>query len=244
MTENLYTCDTYVRIAKIASAAKKENEKKDENNYKFFNSLTSSTNTHITKSICKKYIYDLGNDTLTQIKTLYHFYKQYGNSKLNEKSIPDVFCRYTENCANIYKEHIENYPTDQDALCTKLQIFKSELMHRLKTSNIFSAQKEIITIDEQSKSQFLLLDQGEVSTPLITFSTFASGTVFGISLLLFIFYKVTPYGFWISPKIRKIKKQTNIVDEEENESLYHYSISSQNNSINKGYNIPYLKVEK
>ncbi|SBT58863.1 unspecified product [Plasmodium ovale wallikeri] len=61
----------------------------------------------------------------------------------------------------------------------------------------------------------------------------------GVSLLSLFLYKITPLCSWLCPRIGNLKKTLNIVDNEENESLFHYSESIESNYTNGDYNIAY-----
>ncbi|SBT59077.1 PIR Superfamily Protein [Plasmodium ovale wallikeri] len=79
----------------------------------------------------------------------------------------------------------------------------------------------------------------EESPQATTISVSSFGTMMEVSLLSLFLYKITPFCSWLSPRIGNLKKTLNIIDNEENELLFHYSESTESNYTNGDYNIAY-----
>ncbi|SBS90333.1 PIR protein [Plasmodium ovale] len=206
-----------------------------------FSILTSSFD-EVSSGICKNHIYDLGDTVFKEINKLYTFYKQYKEILLKKNSDNDGSCAHAVQCANIYKENIVNCVNDKDKFCSELKKLKNQLLRELEPLGMCRNARSIISSIEEHMTKSSMQGQNGGST-LITTSISVLGTIIGTFFLLLFLYKVNPFSSALSPLIRKIKKNSDIINEEDNHSLGHYSYFTESNSITRGYNVPYQLAE-
>ncbi|SBS95091.1 PIR protein [Plasmodium ovale] len=218
---------------------RKENGTLEEYASSFFNIFASSTNGNFTSSECKNYVYDLGDDTFKKMKILFTYHEHYSNFILKKQKEPDLSCVSAQECAKIYKENIFNCSSFEDKYCAKLKGFRDKLMRDLKSLKMCSDTQDIISSIDKTITESSSQNQREESSQATTISASSLGTMMGVSLLSLFLYKVTPLGSWLSSRIGNFKKTLNIGDNEENESLFQYSESTESNYTNGDYNIAY-----
>ncbi|SBS94297.1 PIR Superfamily Protein [Plasmodium ovale curtisi] len=147
---------------------REENGKSDTDTSIFFEIFNGSLNKYSGSSECKKYIYNLGDETFKKMNI-------------------DI------------------------------------LMKQLLSLSMCADQQDIILSIDKKMAESTSQNQREESSQAITISASSFGTMMGISPLSLFLYKVTPLSFWLSPRIGNLKKTLNIIDNEEQESLFHYS---------------------
>ncbi|SBS92398.1 PIR Superfamily Protein [Plasmodium ovale curtisi] len=205
----------------------------------FFDILNNSLTWDTDSSICKNYIYNIGDEVYKKMNILFTYYSNYNNFLIYKNTNPDVSCTHAQKCAKIYEENIVNCSTFEDEFCKELKAFRDILMNQLLSPIICADQQDIILSIDKKMDESTSQNQREESSQATTISASSFGTMMGVSLLSLFLYKVTPLGSWLSPRIGNLKKTLNIVDNEENESLFHYSESTASNSTNEDYNIAY-----
>ncbi|SBT02567.1 PIR Superfamily Protein [Plasmodium ovale curtisi] len=112
-------------------------------------------------------------------------------------------------------------------------------MNHLVSLRMCDDEQDIILSVDKKMSESTSKNQREESAQATTISVSSFGTIMGVSLLSLFLYKVIPFGSGLSPRIGNLKKTLNIVDNEGNESLFHYSESTESNITNGDYNIAY-----
>ncbi|SBT83168.1 PIR protein [Plasmodium ovale] len=241
VTKSSLNPDSYCGYANywLNKKVRKENGTLEEYASSFFNIFANSTNGNFTGNECKNYIYDLGDDTFKKLKILFTYYSDYNNFIIYKNTNPDVSCTHAQKCAKIYEENIVNCSIFEDEFCKKLKTFRDILMNQLISPSICAEQQDIILSIDKKMTESTSQNQREESSQATTISASSLGTMMGVSLLSLFLYKVTPLGSWLSLRIGNLKKTLNIVDNEGNESLFHYSESTESNITNGDYNIAY-----
>ncbi|SBT55846.1 PIR Superfamily Protein [Plasmodium ovale wallikeri] len=219
------------------------NEKDEYHNYisTFFNTLSNSQNTIINNSTCKNEIYDLSDEVFNKIQILYTFYEEYNDFKLIKMTNPNSSCNHAEKCARTYMSKIGNCSTQEDKFCTILRKFKNNLMNELITSAMCAEQQNLLYTVDTSIAEYSLYSQGGPRR-VLTYSVSTIGPMAGAFLLLLLLYKATPFGSWLSPRMKNIKKNLNIVDNAGIESLFNYSGTPESNFTKENYNVSYNLV--
>ncbi|SBT84685.1 PIR protein [Plasmodium ovale] len=241
ITKSSSNPDSYCGYANywLNGKMRNENGKSDTDTSIFFEIFNGSLNKDSGSSECKKYIYNLGDETFKKMNKLFTYYNHYSNFLLNKYTKANLSCTHAEKCATIYKENIISCSAFEDEFCKKLKAFRDILMKQLLSPSMCADQQDIILSIDKKMTESTSQNQREESSQATTISASSLGTMMGVSLLSLFLYKVTPLGSWLSPRIGNLKKTLNIVDNEGNESLFHYSESTESNITNGDYNIAY-----
>ncbi|SBT72403.1 Plasmodium vivax Vir protein, putative [Plasmodium ovale] len=112
-------------------------------------------------------------------------------------------------------------------------------MNQLLSPSMFADQQDIIFSIDKKMAESTSQNQREEFSQATTISTSSFGTMMGVSLLSLFLYKVTPPGSWLSPRIGNLGKTLNSVDNDKNESLFHYTEPTEYNYTSENYNIAY-----
>ncbi|SBS91090.1 PIR Superfamily Protein [Plasmodium ovale curtisi] len=241
VTGSLSNPDGYCGYANywLNGKVRKEKGESDSDTPMLFNVLNDSLTWDTDRSKCKNYIYNIGDDVYKKMNILFTYYSNYNNFLMYKNTNPDFSCTHARKCAKIYEENIVNCSIFEDEFCKKLKAFRGILMKHLVSLRMCADEQNIILSVDKKMTESTSKNQREESSQATTISVSSFGTMMGVSLLSLFLYKVTPLGSWLSPRIGNLKKTLNIVDNEENESLFHYSESTLSNSTNEDYNIAY-----
>ncbi|SBT84205.1 PIR protein [Plasmodium ovale] len=241
VTGSLSNPDGYCGYASywLNGKVRKEKDESDSDASMFFNVLNDSLTWDTDRSKCKNYMYNIGDDVYKKMNILFTYYSNYNNFLIYKNINPDVSCTHAQKCAKIYEENIVNCSTFEDEFCKELKEFRDILMNQLLSPSICAEEQYIIRSIDKKMAESTSQNEREESSQATTISASSFGTMMGVSLLSLFLYKVTPLGSWLSPRIGNLKKTLNIGDNEENESLFHYSESNESNITNGDYNIAY-----
>ncbi|SBT73379.1 PIR protein [Plasmodium ovale] len=215
-----------------------ENGESNLHTSNFFDILTSSSNGNIAITECKSYIYDLGDEIYKKVKILFTYYNHYNNYLIKKSNNPNDSCIHAGKCIDEYKKNIGYCPLYGEKFCQQLRTFKDELIRNMKSSNICAAEQNMMSQIDSSLTKLPVLDESR-GFPVVIISISIIGTMVGVFLFLSFCYKLTPFGSLLRSLTRNVKKKKNILDEKENLFLFDYSGTSQNDSTNSDYNIPY-----
>ncbi|SBT01583.1 PIR Superfamily Protein [Plasmodium ovale curtisi] len=241
VTGSLSNPDGYCGYASywLNGKVRKEKGESDSDTSMFFNVLNNSLTWDTDSSICKNYIYNIGDEVYKKMNILFTYYSDYNNFLIYKNTNPDVSCTHAQKCAKIYEENIVNCSIFEDEFCKKLKEFRDILMNQLISPSICAEQQDIIRSIDKTIPESSSQNHREESSQATTISASSFGTMMGVSLLSLFLYKVTPLGSWLSSRIGNLKKTLNMGDNEENVSLFQYSESTQSNYTNGDYNIAY-----
>ncbi|SBT74309.1 Plasmodium vivax Vir protein, putative [Plasmodium ovale] len=232
----------------------KNNGKKGRNESKLilgYQNLTSELN------ICKEYIKHMDDDTFNKVQNIHDIYDEHRKFTNMLKSSTQPNCADFKKCIELYGSHKETCAqnTHKD-FCEALQKFKE---YHLLNMNLIVGKCNYRDVELPSlglsfgsyhgdREDQVEWDAGnpdeetshgmETSNriPLITFSI-----IFIISFTFFILYKFTPFGLWLFPRIKKMRKiflnlvgEKDMLKNSEIEELY---------TNNRAYNIKYNAEE-
>ncbi|SBT53979.1 PIR Superfamily Protein [Plasmodium ovale wallikeri] len=155
---------------------RKENGKSDKDTSIFFEIFSGSSNKDSGSSECKRYIYNLGDETYKKMNILFTYYNHYSNFLFHRYTKSDLSCTYAKECAKIYKENILNCSNFEDEFCAKLKGFRDKLMQYLESLKICSDTQGIISSIDKTIAESSPQNPGEISSQATTISATSFGT--------------------------------------------------------------------
>ncbi|SBT55214.1 PIR Superfamily Protein [Plasmodium ovale wallikeri] len=229
-----------------------KNTQRTLNFYKMLNTEYPSQDYYI--EVCENEIRYIEKFVLGNIETLYNLYDNFGKYKSGSTSGNLSQCYYANACASIYNNCIKTCEVKYDELfCAKLKAFKEEYNAELTPGKSCYNEKNVLSYPENNStldtvhsswrheshvlvggSKFNSLGNNMI-TPIVTLLI--------IPITLFMLYKYTPFGSWLRPKIKRMNKTWNNINEENDELLIDNSQIYQINSQGKNYHITYNSTQ-
>ncbi|SBT01890.1 PIR Superfamily Protein [Plasmodium ovale curtisi] len=197
-------------------------------------------------------------DEIHNLKKMYDVILFYGKSDVMlseklEKLRDHKYCKYIKDSYITYNIFQSRCSGETNAYCKEINDYIKNNIDDVKLTDL-QCNSEIKPIEINQEEQELINGvlsinplkqtgqdeassdkQGTLSHTVIGIF----GTAFGLFLLLLILYKFTPFGLWISPRIRNYKRMWNKITRKDCESLLDKSVSQQIQSDNRRYNISY-----
>ncbi|SBS91481.1 PIR Superfamily Protein [Plasmodium ovale curtisi] len=207
---------------------------------------------------CKCDFDEMKKDNIFNLKRMYDVVLLYGknSNKLSEriKKLPDhKYCNYIKNSYIWYDLAQTTCSDETDAYCKQINNYIKNNMDVQKLTELQcnSERKAIVITEDEQKvvdwglaiNPLVPKGQNEASSGMqgssshIVIGIFASA--FGLFLLSLILYKFTPFGPWISPRMKNYQRMWNKIIGNNYGSLLDNPESQQIESDNIRYNIAY-----
>ncbi|SBT00068.1 PIR Superfamily Protein [Plasmodium ovale curtisi] len=177
--------------------------------------------------VCFSSIELIDEHTLTKLKHIHDMHESFGKVKSTKTSCIGDCCTNAKKCSSIYDNYIKNcYEDSIDYICDNLGKFKNEYETHMKSvKTICTDALKILTPPKKNNSTVTIL--------------IACITILIIPCFLFIFYKFTPFGQLLRPRVHQIKKMFyNLGDENQNISVDNYEYVSPSTK-KKRYHVAY-----
>ncbi|SBT58497.1 PIR Superfamily Protein [Plasmodium ovale wallikeri] len=203
-------------------------KKSGSNTFKIYNILNDAYDSIDPDShVCEAYIENIRDDIFLKLKDLYDLRDNL--KKFKEKSTPTEgnYCTYAKNCIPIYKQHLNNCHSGINRnFCNELENFRTEYNECIK--------KEILCKDELD--ELPSTKKYDIVVILIPFVI-----ILIKSFILFLLYKFTSFGLWLSSRIRREKNVWNNLEED---IKFQNTLKIDDQNLrNSSYNMPYHSVE-
>ncbi|SBT72859.1 PIR protein [Plasmodium ovale] len=194
-----------------------------------------------------KYIWhnEINFDVLKELISLFYFFKNYDIIEQNVLSDNDrcqTYYEYVKENEDLYKKHKDkfcnpSYTTWLNYCNTHTQYDPTELLSKIKCND------QIPRSMEQSESAITPIKPEVSTSPTISSnivsSVTAASTMSAIFLILFLFYKFTPFGSLLKGLIRRGKITEENIDEEIGYTFLNNSETQSLNFDGSKYNIAY-----
>ncbi|SBT51595.1 PIR Superfamily Protein [Plasmodium ovale wallikeri] len=189
--------------------------------------------------VCENEIRYIEKYVLGIIETLYNLYDNFEKYKSGSISGNLSQCYYANACASIYNNCIKTCEVKYDELfCAKLKAFKEKYNAELTPGKSCYKVKNVLLYPENNSTRDTVYSSwGHERHMLVGGSKFNS---LGNNMVTPIY---TPFGSWLRPKIKRMNKTWNNINEENDELLIDNSQIYQINSQGKNYHITYNSTQ-
>ncbi|SBT59493.1 PIR Superfamily Protein [Plasmodium ovale wallikeri] len=203
-------------------------KKSGSNTFKIYKILNDAYDSIDPDShVCEASIENISDDILLKLKDLYDLHDNL--KKFKEKSPPTEgnICTYAKKCVPIYKKHLNDCHSGINRnFCNELEIFRTEYNECI--------QKEISCINQVD--ELPSTKKYDIVVILIPFVI-----ILIKSFILFLLYKFTSFGLWLSSRIRREKNVWNNLEED---IKFQNTLKIDDQNLrNSSYNMPYHSVE-